>query len=154
MVSVAGLRSQVWPRRDARSVKNFIMAPFCVEILDFQFLHIFPRYFNNCAIGFFVCKCALVSFYTYFPRILTILQISLIFQNPPQTPQGPPRDPENGPVGAGKKKKNLPTPTRPPRAPGTPQGPRDPPRAPGTPPGPQGPPAYGEAPRGPHLTSI
>ena len=65
------------------------MAPFFLEILDFQFLHVFPRYFNNFAIGLFVCKCALVSFYTYFLRILTILQISFIFQPPPD----PPRDP-------------------------------------------------------------
>ena len=75
------------------TLENFIMAPFFLEILDFQFLHVFPRYFNNFAIGFFVCKCALVSFYTYFLRILTILQISFIFQTPPRPPQGPPQDP-------------------------------------------------------------
>ena len=69
------------------------MAPFFLEILDFQFLHVFPRYFNNFAIGLFVCKCALVSFYTYFLRILTILQISFIFQTPPRPPPDPPRDP-------------------------------------------------------------
>ena len=52
------------------------MAPFFLEILDFQFLHVFPRYFNNnnCAIGFLVCKCALVSFYTYFQRIFAFLR--------------------------------------------------------------------------------
>ena len=80
------------------------MAPFFLEILDFQFLHVFPRYFNNFAIGFFVCKCALVSFYTYFLRILTILQISFIFQTPPRPPRGPPQDlqgPPQDPLGPG-----------------------------------------------------
>ena len=78
------------------------MAPFFVEILDFQFVHVFPRYFNNFAIGFFVCKCALVSFYTYFQCILTILQISFIFQTPPRPPRGPPQDlqgPPQDPLG-------------------------------------------------------
>ena len=58
------------------------MAPFFLEILDFQFLHVFRRYFNNFAIGLFVCKCALVSFYTYFLRILTIRRRSRVCQNP------------------------------------------------------------------------
>ena len=56
-------------------------------------MDVFLHYFNNFAIGFFVCKCALVSFYTYFHRILTILQISFIFQTPPRPPQGHPQDP-------------------------------------------------------------
>ncbi len=46
--------------------------------------------------GFFVCKFALVRFYKYFLGILTILQVSFIFQtppDPPRPPQAPPQDP-------------------------------------------------------------
>ena len=75
------------------------MAHFFLEILGFQFLHVFPSYFNIFAICFFVCKCALVSFYTYFQRILTILQISFIFQTPPRPPRGPPQDLPGTPPG-------------------------------------------------------
>ena len=72
---------------------------FLFEILDVQFLHAFPHYFNKFAIGLFVCKCALVSFYIYVLRILTILQISFIFQTPPRPPRGPPQDPPGTPPG-------------------------------------------------------
>ena len=55
----------------------------------FHFYTYFQRVFNIVLLDLLVCKFALVSFYKYFPRILTILQISIIFQTPPQTLQAP-----------------------------------------------------------------
>ena len=76
-------------------LENVILAHLFLEILNFPFLYIFLFYFNEFVIDVFVCKFALVSFYTYFQRILAILQNSFIFQTPPQgpsrTPLGPPR---------------------------------------------------------------
>ena len=57
----------------------------------FSFYTYFRRFFHIFLLDLFVCKFALVSFYTYFHGILTILQISFVFQTPPQTPPAPPR---------------------------------------------------------------
>ena len=54
----------------------------------FHFYTYFLRFLNICVIDLMVYKFALVSFYTYFPGVLTNLQISIISQTPPQTLQG------------------------------------------------------------------
>ena len=59
----------------------------------FHFYTYFHRFLNIFLLDLLVYKFALVSFYTYFPGILTILQISFIFQTPPRPPRGPPQDP-------------------------------------------------------------
>ena len=55
----------------------------------FHFYTYFLRFLNICVLDLMVYKFALVGFYTYFPGIFTILQISIISQTPPQTLQGP-----------------------------------------------------------------
>ena len=51
------------PSRGSIQVEFFYPGIVFLEILDFQFLHVIPRYFNNFVIDLFVCKFALVSVY-------------------------------------------------------------------------------------------
>ena len=77
--------------------KNFNLPSSELKIDDFQILHVFPTFFNNFQLHKLLCKITLVSFYTYFPLILTNLRIAHVNQTPPGPPPGPPQDPSGPP---------------------------------------------------------
>ena len=68
---------------------------FFLEMFDFQFLPVFPNYFNNYRVDLLVCKFTFIDCDMYFLCISLILQMLFIFY----TPRPRPPEPSRGPLG-------------------------------------------------------